>query len=321
MSLISRRSIRDHKLVRLPSKGAGDLISYADGSCPNSPAVKKVFRLVVVGSAQTGKSAIVNRFLGKEFDERYLPTIENFHRKLYKLRGDVYQLDILDRSGNDPFPAARKLSYITGDIFILVSSVDHPQSVEQMIESYQQIVECKASRGLCATPILFVLNKTDLPKSRWQVELSEVEAAVTAAVSVLEPPQTHADCMVSCSAALDENIDAVFGKLFTLGKLPKHMNPQFHKMLRAELSADGALKTEHNNNEEKKEKKKPVLRRMRSKLSKESEDEVFVDVNARRPSLRTDLLLNRTKSAAGGLYCDRISPRIEVLDSKRCAIM
>ena len=70
----------------------------------------------------------------------------------------------------------------------------------------------------------------------------------------------------------------MFGKLFTLGKLPKHMNPQFHKMLRAELSADGALKTEHNNNEEKKEKKKPVLRRMRSKLSKESEDEVYVIV-------------------------------------------
>ena len=73
---------------------------------------------MVVGTARTGKSAIVNRFLEKEFEERYLPTIENFHRKVYKIRGEIYQLDILDRSGNDPFPAARKLAYISGKIKI-----------------------------------------------------------------------------------------------------------------------------------------------------------------------------------------------------------
>lgn len=67
-----------------------------------------------MGSARCGKSSIINRFVEKDFEENYLPTIENFHRKVYKIRGEVYQLDILDRSGNDPFPAARKLSYITG---------------------------------------------------------------------------------------------------------------------------------------------------------------------------------------------------------------
>lgn len=114
----TRRSIKLPRLKRLPSKSTSQgesTTSYSDGtSCPNSPAVKKTFRLVVVGSARTGKSAIVNRFLDKDFEDRYLPTIENFHRKLYKIRGEVYQLDILDRSGNDPFPATRKLSYLTG---------------------------------------------------------------------------------------------------------------------------------------------------------------------------------------------------------------
>lgn len=64
-------------------------------SCPNSPAIKKSYRLVVVGSPHTGKTSIVNRFLNDRFEERYIPTIENFHRKLYEGRGETHQLKIL----------------------------------------------------------------------------------------------------------------------------------------------------------------------------------------------------------------------------------
>lgn len=84
------------------------------GSVPSSPQVKKACRLVVLGSTQTGKTCIVNRFLNGTYDDSYLPTIENFHRKLYKIHSEFYQLDILDTSGNDPFPAARRLSLLTG---------------------------------------------------------------------------------------------------------------------------------------------------------------------------------------------------------------
>uniref|UniRef100_A0A0N5AZA1 G domain-containing protein n=1 Tax=Syphacia muris TaxID=451379 RepID=A0A0N5AZA1_9BILA len=84
-------------------------------SCPTSPAVKKFYRLIIAGSANTGKSAIVNRFLNNNFEERYIPTIENFHRKHYKIRGEIHQLDILDLSGNNPFPETRAVSYLGGE--------------------------------------------------------------------------------------------------------------------------------------------------------------------------------------------------------------
>lgn len=45
-----------------------------------------------------------------------MPTIEDFHKKVFKIRGDVYRLDILDTSGNDPFPAMKKLNIMTGKI-------------------------------------------------------------------------------------------------------------------------------------------------------------------------------------------------------------
>lgn len=72
------------------------------------------FRLVLLGSARVGKTSLVARFLGNHFSDAYTPTIEDFHRKFYRIRGETYRLDILDTSGNDPFPAMRRLSLMTG---------------------------------------------------------------------------------------------------------------------------------------------------------------------------------------------------------------
>ena len=71
-------------------------------------------RMVLLGSAKVGKTALVSRFLSNCFDEKYTPTIEDFHRKVYRIRGESYRLDILDTSGNNPFPAMKRLSLLTG---------------------------------------------------------------------------------------------------------------------------------------------------------------------------------------------------------------
>ncbi|XP_037133459.1 dexamethasone-induced Ras-related protein 1 isoform X2 [Syngnathus acus] len=77
---------------------------------------KNCYRMVILGSTKVGKTAIVSRFLNGKFDEQYTPTIEDFHRKVYSIKGDVYQLDILDTSGNHPFPAMRRLSILTDQV-------------------------------------------------------------------------------------------------------------------------------------------------------------------------------------------------------------
>lgn len=84
---------------------------------------KNCYRMVILGSTKVGKTAIVSRFLNGRFDEQYTPTIEDFHRKLYSIKGDVYQLDILDTSGNHPFPAMRRLSILTGTYLHMCLSV------------------------------------------------------------------------------------------------------------------------------------------------------------------------------------------------------
>lgn len=90
--------------------------------CPSeaelSIPAKNCYRMVILGSSKVGKTAIVSRFLTGRFEEQYTPTIEDFHRKFYSIRGEVYQLDILDTSGNHPFPAMRRLSILTGTWFL-----------------------------------------------------------------------------------------------------------------------------------------------------------------------------------------------------------
>ncbi|VDO20145.1 unnamed protein product [Haemonchus placei] len=258
------------------------VVSLIEHGVPAIPHNRQTFRLVVVGSARTGKSSLVGRFLDADFEDRYIPTIENFYRphhwrsrKLYKIKSEVYQLDIIDCSGNDPFPAARKLSYISGkcpfdlitlglfisgDMFLLVSSVDNADSVAQMIEviflrplMYRLIDIDWGAAGGEDTPCVFILNKADLPEHRWQTTENEVAELVEQATGTK-------DGFIVCSAATNLNIDKAFARLFTMNKCPKHMNPELHKMLRNELSADGETGRRH------------ILRRMRSRFSREHDD-------------------------------------------------
>lgn len=72
-------------------------------------------RIVVLGAPRVGKTAVIRRFLGDDgFEEHYEPTTEDFHSKLYHIRGERYQLDILDASKERDFPARRRLSILTG---------------------------------------------------------------------------------------------------------------------------------------------------------------------------------------------------------------
>lgn len=72
-------------------------------------------RVVLLGAAKVGKTNILQRFLGGEFEEGYEPTTEDFHRKLFYIRGQAYQIDLLDASGERNFPAKRRLSILTGE--------------------------------------------------------------------------------------------------------------------------------------------------------------------------------------------------------------
>ena len=71
-------------------------------------------QLVVLGARQVGKTAIVNRFLHNTFDPMHRPDVDCHYRKVYRIKGETYRLDVLDTSSVTQNPAQRRIPFITG---------------------------------------------------------------------------------------------------------------------------------------------------------------------------------------------------------------
>ncbi|CAG9770581.1 unnamed protein product [Ceutorhynchus assimilis] len=264
----------------------------SSGSCDDvMPPSKNCFRLIMLGSARTGKTCLVSRFLGGKFHENYTPTIEDFHRKLYRIRGEIYQLDILDTSGNHPFPAMRRLSFLTGDLFVIVFSMDSRETFEEAIRLREQIIETKVNAGAAGSsggltrkkvqpriPMIFAGNKSD--KEMKTVTPDEVQAYC----------DTQDSCctFVETSAKKNFQVDEVFYQLFAVANLPGEMAPNHHKRISASFGAPCPLPPPNPSHLSKKYHLS-VKRRLSDACG-------VVAPNVRRPSIRTDLMIMRTKT-------------------------
>ncbi|KAI5085152.1 GTP-binding protein Rhes, partial [Silurus meridionalis] len=189
------------------------------------PKPQNCRRMVVLGAPRVGKTAILKRFLRDGFDEQYEPTREDFHRKVYSIRGETYQVDILDASGERDFPAKRRLSILTGDIFLLVFSVDDRGSFDEVCALRSEISSAKAAllrskaRG-SSVPLVVCANKVDLPVEQHAVSRTEALLAFAEGCALYET-----------SAKESRNLEEVFAALAERGGLPVETGPSRHRKL------------------------------------------------------------------------------------------
>ncbi|XP_022608404.1 GTP-binding protein Rhes-like [Seriola dumerili] len=180
-------------------------------------------RVVVLGAPRVGKTNILQRFLGKEFEEHYQPTTEDFHRKLFHIGGEAYQVDLLDASSERDFPAKRRLSVLTGDIFLLVFSLDDKDSFSEVCELLNEIKTAKAKllklKNPARVPAVICGNKADL-ETRRVVSRSEVTEVLGEGVSFFET-----------SAKDGSGLESMFGALASLGGLPDETSPSRHQIV------------------------------------------------------------------------------------------
>uniref|UniRef100_A0A1A8DQ80 Small monomeric GTPase n=1 Tax=Nothobranchius kadleci TaxID=1051664 RepID=A0A1A8DQ80_NOTKA len=197
-------------------------------------------RIVVLGAPRVGKTSILRRYLRDGFVEDYSPTSEDFLRKLFRIRGETYQIDILDASRERDFPAKRRLSILTGDIFLLVFSLEDRSSFEEVCDLRDEILAAKSKLtkfpvpGHCAqlrVPLVVCANKVDLPDSERQVSTAEVLRAL------------GEDCAYFETSAKDStNLEKVFETLAKRGGLPTETGPSQHR--KVSLRSYQAMRTE-----------------------------------------------------------------------------
>ncbi|CAK6968330.1 dexamethasone-induced Ras-related protein 1 [Scomber scombrus] len=184
-------------------------------------------RIVVLGAPRVGKTSILRRYLRDGFVEEYNPTSEDFLRKLFRIRGETYQIDILDASRERDFPAKRRLSILTGDIFLLVFSLDDRGSFEELCALRMEILAAKSKLtkssmpDQCAqlqVPLVVCANKVDLLESEREISQAEVLQVLGDNCAYFET-----------SAKESTNLDRVFETLAKRGGLPTETGPSQHR--------------------------------------------------------------------------------------------
>ncbi|KFO89946.1 GTP-binding protein Rhes, partial [Buceros rhinoceros silvestris] len=161
-----------------------------------SPVVKEKnhVRLVFLGAAGVGKTALIRRFL-----------MDTFEPKEYEVSGPTVKVEILDPSGSYSFPAMRKLSIQNSDAFALVYAVDDAESFESVKSLREEILEVKEDKF---PPIVVVGNKAESGGER------QVPAE---------------DRFVETSAKDNENVLEVFRELLQQANLPSRLSPALCK--------------------------------------------------------------------------------------------
>ncbi|XP_045211118.2 ras-related protein Rap-2a-like [Mercenaria mercenaria] len=120
------------------------------------------YRVVVMGTAGVGKSSIISQFMHNKFPETHKETVDELHRHKMKFNTMSVEIDILDTSGSNEFPAMRRLAMATGDAFILVYAVDNHESFETVKRLRDEIKEYNHKDHYS---IVVVANKTDLEET------------------------------------------------------------------------------------------------------------------------------------------------------------
>ncbi|CAO1617998.1 unnamed protein product [Parajaminaea phylloscopi] len=122
----------------------------------------KEVKIVIMGGGGVGKSALTVQFVRNVFVTTYDPTIEDTYRKVIVIDGTQWLIEVLDTAGTEQFMALKEIYMKNGQGFVLVFSLAHLGSVNELGPLREQIVRVKGSR----VPLVLVGNKSDLRAER-----------------------------------------------------------------------------------------------------------------------------------------------------------
>ncbi|XP_043465685.1 GTP-binding protein Di-Ras2 [Leptopilina heterotoma] len=194
-------------------------------------------RLVVLGGAGVGKSAIIRRLLGQGFTDRYRATVEDLYSRECILGTLTLKVDLLDTAGDLQFPAMRRLSIATAHAFLLVYATTSLPSFECVKRCFEEVREQRPD--FQEVPIVVAGNKLDLATTRREVAIEDVSEWL-----FCELPKLRAK-VIECSAKDDYNIKDIFRCFVTLSRIvPKNPTGETDESgLRRRCSAYGSRRS------------------------------------------------------------------------------
>lgn len=119
-------------------------------------------KIVLLGGAEVGKTAVVARLTRGFFPYRYVPTVEDTYRHQVAILGNKPEtVEIIDTTGADGPEGenVRNMHAVFADAFIVVFSVKSRASFERARQLLEKIRKMKPNAH--SLPVLLVANQAD----------------------------------------------------------------------------------------------------------------------------------------------------------------
>ena len=101
-----------------------------------------IFKLIVIGEAEVGKTSLILRFTNNAFSRSYLPTLGvHISDKGLKVSGIKIQFALWDIAGQEKFFLMRKQFYQGADGVIIVFDLARRETFNSILNSYKDIKE------------------------------------------------------------------------------------------------------------------------------------------------------------------------------------
>ncbi|XP_062607167.1 GTP-binding protein Di-Ras2-like [Saccostrea cucullata] len=113
----------------------------------------------------------------------------------YVLYGLFQQVQIIDTSGSNEFPAMQNLNIRNGDDFVVVYAVDDPQSFHQALSLVKKVKDIK---GKDFSRIILVGNKIDKTNSRKVTTEEVLKKSVTEEMLCFTETSAKLNCNIRC---------------------------------------------------------------------------------------------------------------------------
>eukprot|EP00794_Sanderia_malayensis_P007329 gene7329-8149_t len=161
---------------------------------------KYLFKVILVGDAGVGKTAMVRRFTKGFFPFQEAPTIGvDMSVKTVQVDGEKIKFKIWDSAGQERFKSITSSYYRNADAAIVVYSVDNEESFHSLYRWTKELDKC----GKENLVKIIVGNKSDLEEERRVSEQSAIEFALA----------DNAAAVLECSAKENDNIELLFEAL------------------------------------------------------------------------------------------------------------
>lgn len=123
-------------------------------------SANKEIKVVLVGESQTGKTSLLNRFRGEQFDENTKSTIgASCHNLELEYKGKPMVFQIWDTAGDEKYHSINRYFYKDASVVIIVYDITSPYTFDCIQNYWIEEIKNKTNTN----PICFIVaNKSDL---------------------------------------------------------------------------------------------------------------------------------------------------------------